>query len=130
MQVEKQVLPLHNQYQGLFSPLNHQLPFVQILTETVYREKSQNNILKWRCKIYFVRLSFLQFRAFYTECDCDCKLIYFSILILASTARISFSFPNSGFMSNSLISVAKRSNTDKRTSISANRSMLIPGCFL
>ena len=53
---------------------------------------------------------------------------YFSILIRASTATTAFSVAKSGFISISLISVAKRSKVDKRTIISANLSSLTPFC--
>ena len=54
---------------------------------------------------------------------------YFSILIRASTAIISFSLPSSGFISSSLISVANRNKLERRTKISANSFMFTPFCF-
>jgi hypothetical protein len=55
---------------------------------------------------------------------------FFSILTLASTARISFSLPSNGLISNSFISVAKRSKLESRTTISANFGILTPACLL
>ena len=57
-----------------------------------------------------------------------CLQIHFSIRMRASTATTSFSSANSGLMSISLISVAKRSMVESLTMISANFCSLMPFC--
>lgn len=53
---------------------------------------------------------------------------FFSILIRASTAITCFSVASSGLISISFISVAKRSNVESRTIISANLFSFTPLC--